>query len=135
MKTLEPGNFIFDTGVVKSPHRGSKMTMVAAGQRQAHSNIKTRPTYRNYANDFISAKTPQAQSFQYRGNGLVQQNPIQVSQKRKTVRKESGSKLEQLFSLGKNPANVPKINSHGYFSSRSNKVVKSADFGQAFGLQ
>ena len=50
------------------------------------------------------------------------------------MKKESGSKLEQLIFNGKNPVNAPKVTSYGYFSSRSNKIVKSADFSHAFGL-
>ena len=71
LKSLEAGNFIFDTGATKGHSGGDRTVMVGPSSRQAHSNIKARPTQRKLADDFLSAKTPQAQSFQYRGNGLV----------------------------------------------------------------
>ena len=113
-----------------SPSNGDKRVV---GRSQEFSQIKGRQNQKRLTDDLIHAKSPQTSSFQFKSNGQPQQNPLQVSQKRKTGRKESGQKLEQLVSNAKNSA-APKINSYGYFSSRSSKVVKSADFGNALGL-
>ena len=59
LKTLETGNFIFDSGVITSPNGTDKAVVFDANSRE-FSNIKVRPTQRKYMDDFLSVKTPQA---------------------------------------------------------------------------
>ena len=57
LKTLEAGNFIFDSGAITSPSGGDKAVVFDTSSREP-SNAKVRSSQRKYMDDFLSVMTP-----------------------------------------------------------------------------